>query len=616
MSTSDNVPAVSPSAAVAGKPALSLPQKAQPDIASHDDRAQLICAGRLEDARAALEQLRAELGRAPRWRPSRGLGAQCDEALALIADMRQRLKRKLVVVLVGPTGAGKSTLLNALAGVDDLSSSSVTRPTTREVVVFCRDRDDAKPIVDRLGGERTQVVSSPAAAALEHVILVDTPDINSADAAIHQPIVEAVLAQADVMLCVFNVENPKARSEADYLARFVAGFPSRFVVAVLNHCDRQDERELREDIRPDFARHLVTAWKRETTVMCISARRNLRVPAWSPGAEPRHDFDEFPALRALLFGSLNRASVVLDARIERADHLVAQVSTAVAARARATALDDVRGQVVQLHKEALGAAATAWSDGSQGLGVGTDALFYQRLANGWWGPVGWLIGLWARLLIVGAGFANMLRLGNPLRQLWGVVTTLARFKQARSDIDATQAGVGVDFAAMRYRDSYEHAWPELAERLIGAGFDPSLRDSSTVVVLPAELERTLAAGWNAALTQALERASTRLSSLWLQLFLNSWVLVPALYIVGESIVRFVQGDILSGDWFHHALTTLLLLWLLAFVVFQIGARALGGQRLVRAAFAGLLESVRGAPAIAREGSVVAEIDAVRRLTKH
>ncbi len=587
------------------------------------DRAFLIGAGRLEDARVSLESLRAELALAPRWRPSRSLGAQCDEALGLIADMRQRLRRKLVIVLVGPTGAGKSTLLNALAGVDGLSSSSVKRPTTREVVVFCRDRDDATPITERLGGERVQVVSSPAAAALDHVILVDTPDINSAEAAAHQPIVEAVLAQADVMLCVFNVENPKARSEADYLARFVSAFPSRLVIAVLNHCDRQDERELKDDIRPDFVRHLATAWHREATaVLCVSARRNLRLPAWPAGAEPRHDFDEFPALRELLFGSLNRASAVLDARIERASHLVLAVTAAVAARARETDLDQVRSRIVQLHKQALVAAAGALGDAAQSLGLGTDALFYQRLANAWWGPVGWLVGLWARLLIVGAGMSNMLRFGNPLRQLWGMVTTLARFKQARSDIDDAQGGVGVDLAALRYRDSYERAWPELAESLIASGFDPALRDPGKVVALPAELERTLSAGWNDALTHALDRATARLSGLWLQVFLNAWVLVPAVFVAIRSVVRFIAGEILSGDWFNHALITIVLLWLIAFVVFQIGARALGGRRLVRGAFAGLLESLRGghevmgSPAgLGHEGTVIAEIDAVRRLAR-
>jgi len=580
------------------------------------DRALLLGAERLEDAKGTLEGLRDELARAPRWRPARGLTAQCEEALALIAEMRLRLRRKLVVALVGPTGAGKSTLLNALAGVDGLSESSVTRPTTREVVVFCRERDDAAPIVAQLGGERVRIVSSPAAAALDHVILVDTPDINSALLVEHQPLVKAVLGQADVMLCVFNVENPKARSDADFLAPFVAAFPSRFVIALLNHCDRQDEAELRSDIRPDFERHLVAAWDRPpAAVLCVSARRNLRVPSWPRGAEPRHDFDEFPALRELVFGSLNRASAVLDARIDRARHLVAAVSAAIGERARATDLGEARAGIVRLHQQALVAAAGGLGEAASALGAGTDALFYQRLANAWWGPVGWLVGLWARLLIVGAGFSNMLRLGNPLRQLWGMVMTLARFKQARSDIGEAEAGSGVELAALRYRDAYERAWPDLAERLVTQAFDPALRDSRAVVPDPVALHKTLAAGWSDALATQLERATERLSGLGLQLFLNAWVLVPAVVVAGVSITRFIAGEVLSGDWFNHALVTILLLWLLAFVVFQVAARLLGGRRLLGKAFASLVDALGRGPDDTREAGLLAEIDAVQRLAR-
>ncbi|PIE17516.1 MAG: hypothetical protein CSA66_05635 [Proteobacteria bacterium] len=581
------------------------------------DHARLLAAERLADARAELTDLRAELAHAPRWRPARGLSARCDEALELIADMRQRMQRKLVVALVGPTGAGKSTLLNALAGVDDLSSSGTSRPTTRQVVVFCKDRDDAGPLLAAVGRDKVHVVTSPAAAALEHVVLVDTPDINSAALAAHRPIVEAVLGQADAMACVFNVENPKSRDNVDFLAPFVAGFPSRFVMAVLNHCDRQDEAELRRDIVPDFERHLRASWDREPAgLYCTSARRHLRRPEWPEGARPRHDFDQFPALRQALFGSLNSASVVLDARIERAKHLVAAVGSAVGERAQASAADlaGAKRRARALRGEALAAAAASLSQQGARLGVGADALLYQRLANAWWGPVGWLIGLWARMLVVGAGFANIMRFGRPLRQLWGVVTSLAKFKESRAAIEEAETGARATVAARRYRDVYERAWPEIAEPLVGAGFDASVRDASAVVPDAAQLDQALASGWTRALDAQLERCTDALSGLWLQVLLNALVLVPAGVVAVQSVVSFVQGVLLSGDYFRHALWTVVLLWLLAFVAFQMLARVVGGRRLLKKTFASLTDALHDSGG-AQGDALVDELDAVARLAR-
>jgi energy-coupling factor transporter ATP-binding protein EcfA2 len=580
------------------------------------DRSRLLAAQRLAEARADLEALQAELTRVPRWRPSRGLAAQCEEALTLIDRMRDRMRQKLVVALIGPTGAGKSTLLNALAGVDDLSPVGVNRPTTRQVVVFSRDREDATPLLERLGHEHVQVVSSPAAVALEHVILVDTPDINSHLMAEHRPLVEAVIGQADVLICVFNAENPKSKENADFLAPFVAAFPSRFVLVALNQCDRQDETELKEDIRPDFERYLAASWTRPpAAVYCLSARRHLRRPKWPEGARPRHDFDEYPVLAETVFGSLNRASVVLDARVERARHLVSAVRRSIRERASAKrdALDEVLGRVRKLRGEALTGAARSLGETGSGLGTGTEALFYQRLANVWWGPVGWLIGLWARLLIVGTGFLNMLRFGHPLRQLWGAVSAVTRFKETRDAIEGAQEGTGLDVAAMRYRLVYERGWPEAAEMLVDAEFDPGLRDPSAVVPEAAALDRTLATGWNEALNTELDAATARLSRMGLQLFLNLWVLVPLGAVAVESVVSFVQGETLSGDYFRHGLVTVLLMWLLSFVVFQMIARVAGGARLLKRAFAGLLGALERLPDAGGEDLVVAEIQGVKRL---
>ncbi|MCB9731933.1 MAG: 50S ribosome-binding GTPase [Deltaproteobacteria bacterium] len=526
------------------------------------------------------------------------------------------MRRKLVVAIVGPTGAGKSTLLSALAGVDELSPGGVHRPTTRDVVVYAREPEDAATLVARLGATApVRVASSPAAAGLEHVLLVDTPDFNSELAAAHRPIVEAVVRQADVLLVVLHAGNPKTRADAAYLAPLVAAFPARFVLVALNHADRMDEAELRADIVPDLTRHLEAAWDRAPSgVFCVSARRHLRRPDWPEGAAPRHAFDEWSRLRETIFGSLNRASVVVDARLERARHLVDAVRSAV--REKAAALGgagDVVARLRALHGAALADAASGLGEVSGGLGAGATALFYQRLAGAWWGPVGWLVGIWARLLLVGAGVLNVLRFGRPLRQIWGVATGLARFREARAAIDDAETGQGTEIAAARYRARFEREWPALADALVAAGFDPSVRDPEAVVPSAAGLEEALLSRWGGALDAELDRAARWLSVAPLQVLLNGVVLAPAVVVAVRSVTTFVAGELLSGDYFRHGLVTTVLLWLLAFVLLQMGARAVGGSRLLGRAFGRLVRDVReggdrlGGDALGRE------VEAVRRL---
>ena len=289
---------------------------------SNRQTAALKAFGKIESYKNDLNMLGSTLGGLSLWMPASALKKQCDEAIRMINDIAERFDRKLVVTIVGPCGAGKSTLLNALVGVDDLSPAGHQRPTTGHVIVFSSDPQDADQLVTGLGSESVEVKSGSAAATLEHVLIIDTPDTDSMAYQKHSPLVREAIARSDMLICVFDSENPKRKDHVDFLAPFIRRFNGESLVSVINKCDRQDEAELKDRILPDFSAYIQAAW--QTTVdrmLCISARRHLRDPQFDETAGPKHDFDQFEDLRELIFDSINRAGYVVDRRLENARSL-------------------------------------------------------------------------------------------------------------------------------------------------------------------------------------------------------------------------------------------------------------------------------------------------------
>lgn len=132
-------------------------------------------------ARATLEGLSSDLQR---------------QAEALDVD-----RPLLVIVLMGGTGVGKSTLLNALAG-GAIAQSSVARPTTRDPVVYYHESIRQERLDPALRHCR---LSPHDREALEHKVIVDTPDLDSNDLANREKLMR-ILPVADIVLYVGSQE--------------------------------------------------------------------------------------------------------------------------------------------------------------------------------------------------------------------------------------------------------------------------------------------------------------------------------------------------------------------------------------------------------------------------
>ncbi len=544
--------------------------------------------GNIEGFKNDLNMLRSTLGDLPLWLPATPLTKQCDEAIRMIDGIAERFERKLVVTIVGPCGAGKSTLLNALAGIDDLSPAGHQRPTTGHIIVFSSEAQDAGQLVENLGSDSVEVKSSPAAALLEHVLIIDTPDTDSMAYRKHSPLVREAITRSDMLICVFDSENPKRKDHVDFLAPYIRKFNGESLVSVINKCDRQDETELKNRILPDFSAYIQEAWQTSVDrTLCISARRHLKEPQWDQTAGPKHDFDQFEELQNLIFDNVNRAGHVVDRRLENArslrDFIFDEVGREVAGYS--TSLVTAKQKIREAERKSFLEAVSAMKNDDSRQLFGVGLMVYQKLAQRWVGPMGWMIAIWARLLIFGTGMAALLRFGRPVTQIMGMISAWRHFKESKSATADARNDERVGAGLRTYRLTTMSNWPDIAESLIGGGFSGAVRRVEDALPAGETLNEKLAEIWSGTLESEIERVSRRLSGILLQIVFN----LPAFGILGYSgwitVKGFLWGEYLAGAFFLHALWSIGIILLLSFFIFQACVRlAAGPERVTTKAF--------------------------------
>jgi GTPase SAR1 family protein len=544
--------------------------------------------GRIEGYKNDVRMLREVMSQAPMWQPGAALKKQCDQVLRMITELEERFERKLVVTLIGPCGSGKSTLLNALAQVDGLSEAGNLRPTTRNIVVFCREEKDAGHLSQVLGKENVETRSSHMAASLNHVILIDTPDTDSNEYEKQIPMVQNAIALSDILICVFDSENPKRRDHVDFLASYVRFFGGDSLVVVINKCDRRDENELKEKIGPEFLEFIKHAWERPVQkVLCISARRHLHNPGWDPTADPLHHFDQFEELRQMIFGAFNRPGFVIDRRLENAESLRDYIfeETRIEVEKDLKKLESVKENIHEVETQAVKDALFAFQNNNSKQRFGVNVLLYQKLANRWLGPVGWLIAIWARILIFGTGIAAMFKFGSPFRQLAGMVSSFRHFKESRASVVETGNIQNVDAALRDYRLSIAKEWPDIAESLVKARFDTSVRRIKDLLPDRDTLVGDLNTLWSDYLDNEIEKSSKMMSGFILQIIFNLPVIGILCHMGWITAQNYFTGNYLSSDFFLHAFLTIGITLFLSFFLFQGCVRlAAGSEKITLNAF--------------------------------
>lgn len=565
--------------------------------------------GRIEALISEIDLLKSGLESVPLWRPAAALARQCDEAIRMIRTIAARFERSLVVTLIGPSGSGKSTLVNALAGGAELSPTGHRRPTTDTLVVFGAGREDAAELTRELGSDSVAAAAAADGHLPERLCLIDTPDTDSMDFQRHIPALERAIDRSDVLLCVFDAENPKRRDHADFLAPFVRRFDGQSLVAVLNKCDRLDEAELKRTILPDFIAYLQTAWEGAVDrALCVSARRHLREPDWDPSAGPRHDFDQYEELRGRVFELVNHGGLVIDRRVENARQLHAVVLAAAGRELEADreALGAARRFLAQAQAEAVAAAAAAARGQGSPRGGGLGAAVYQRLCTRWVGPVGWLLGLWMRLMSVGTGIAAILRLGRAAG---------GGFLRRRPGGGGEAWPHGFEAALQRYRVTLLARWPEAAERFVRGRFDPAVRSIDAPLASADRVAEQLSRLWDSAVEREIERTARQLGGLWLQVLVNAPVVGIVGYVGWVTVKTFFSADYLPGGYFLHAFWVIAIALVLSFSALQVLIRsAASPERILARAFERLQTESSGLDGLA-EHPLRSQLETVLRMAE-
>lgn len=256
---------------------------------------------------------------------------QVDQLDVVRAKVRSRLRHgtaHTVVAIAGATGSGKSSIVNRLAG-EELSESSVRRPTTSSTHAVVWGQEDAGPLLDWLEISRRHQIEDED-SFLDGLVLLDLPDHDST-AVEHRLEVDRLVELVDVLVWVTD---PQKYADAALHLGYIQPLAqhSGMLRFVLNQVDRLDDGGAQ--VSADFQRLLTEDGIPNAEVVSTSALTG----------------EGFDALQASLILAIEARNAIL----VRADADLVEVAKTLGGEGSMTSTSSLEGTLIEGLSEAAG----------------------------------------------------------------------------------------------------------------------------------------------------------------------------------------------------------------------------------------------------------------------